>query len=87
MNIWGYNSFDPAGWRSTRWVAAVDLERAASTLDNLSFSGVSLRSGEPVTFKLKGIAGGANARPTMAFLTLAYDAFMTISRAGCDINF
>ena len=84
----GFNSFDPARWRSTRWIAAIHVEKGAGTLDNLSFTGVATRSGEPVTFRLKDMRGNADdPMPTLAFLTLAHDAFVTISRAGCDINY
>jgi hypothetical protein len=86
LATWGFNSFDAEGWRSTRWIAAIDVEKGAGTLDNLSFTGVATRSGEPVTFRLRGV-GDAADRPTLAFLTLAHDAFVTISRAGCDINY
>jgi hypothetical protein len=84
---YGYNAFTQQGWKLDKWMGAVDLEKGAGTLDNLSFTGHPLKSGEPVTIRVKGLDPAANMHPTLCFITLAYDAIMTISMAGVDINY
>jgi hypothetical protein len=84
---YGYNSFTQQGWKLDRWMGAADVERGAGTLDGLSFTGIPLKSREPVTIRVKGLDGDANVHPTLCFITLAYDAILTINMAGVDINY
>ena len=87
MSTLGFNQIRARDWMTSKWMAAIDLEKAASTLDNLSFTGQPLRSGEPVTFSIRGLDPLAANRPTMAFLTLVYDSFVNIHEAGWDISY
>jgi hypothetical protein len=84
MAVWGQSSFNYAEWQSIRWVAGIDLEKGSGSLDNLSMTGESTRSGQPITFKLRGI-DPANS-PDTAFIHLCHDAILTISKGGCEVS-
>ena len=84
MAVWGQSSFNISDWNHIRWLAGIDLERGAGTLDNLSMTGYSTRAGEPLTFKLKGF--DTAAMPNVAYLHLCHDAILTVSRGGCEVS-
>ena len=84
MAVWGQSSFNAAEWNSLKWVAGIDLERGSGSLDNLSMTGISTRSGEPLVFKLRGF--NTAAMPDTAFIHLVHDAILTISKGGCEVS-
>jgi hypothetical protein len=84
MAVWGQNAFNTAEWNTLKWVAGIDLERGSGSLDNLSMTGTSTRSGEPIVFKLRGF--DTAVMPNTAFVHLCHDAILTVSKGGCEVS-
>ena len=84
MAVWGQSSFNTAEWNTLKWVAGIDLERGSGSLDNLSMTGTSTRSGEPIVFKLRGF--DTAVMPNTAFIHLCHDAILTVSKGGCEVS-
>ena len=63
----------------------MDLEKGAGTLDNMSMTGWQSRSGEPITFRLRGMDPTPGLMPDVAFIHLCHDAIITVGKAQVDI--
>jgi hypothetical protein len=82
LSSYGYMDIVQADWRKTKFIVAIDLERAASTLHGASFTGWPCRGGSPIMFRLNNIP--QTHKVEIAFITLVHDAVISISSAGCD---
>ncbi len=82
----------PHEFRSSKFMIAVDTEKAASgPAGGVSFSGVSTRGGELLTIDYKGFgAPHADAAlstvPTQSFISLNFDCVVDITASGCSIS-
>jgi hypothetical protein len=82
----------PQEFRSSKFMVAVDLEKAASgPAGGVSFSGISSRGGELLTIDYKnfGVPDADPAvatTPTQSFIHLNYDGILEIRVDGCSVN-
>ena len=97
MTMSGVASIGPREYRSTAFIAAINLERAVNGAgEGASFSGESTIGGEMITLNVKNIplrppvappGGGPNVipTPTAIYVTCFYDSIMNIRSEGVEV--